>query len=117
MAPEMIPVRRSEDRCRSGIPALQLRNRISALLVDSDRSSQIAQSSFLRYYGVDTQTASNGYQVYACQGINCKIIGMTGCWCEMHEQAILDAGANKAIEKPFFPATLLPILRELDDEL
>ncbi|KAH8517568.1 hypothetical protein H0E87_005480 [Populus deltoides] len=142
MAPEMIPVRRSEDRCRSGIPVLQLRNRISALLVDSDRSSQIAQSSFLRYYGVDTQTASNGLSAFVLasassstfdliiidislpvmnglglQGINFKIIGMTGCWCEMHEQAILDAGANKAIEKPFFPATLLPILRELDDEL
>lgn len=64
MAPEMIPVRRSEDRCRSGIPVLQLRNRISALLVDSDRSSQIAQSSFLRYYGVDTQTASNGLSAF-----------------------------------------------------
>ncbi|KAJ7008942.1 hypothetical protein NC653_007565 [Populus alba x Populus x berolinensis] len=60
----MIPVRRSEDRCRSGIPVLQLRNRISALLVDSDRSSQIAQSSFLRLYGVDTQTASNGLSAF-----------------------------------------------------
>ncbi|KAB5569819.1 hypothetical protein DKX38_003612 [Salix brachista] len=115
-------------------------------MVDTDRSSQIAQSSFLRYYGVDSKTASNGLSAFVlassstfdltindmdlpvmngreairyirARGINCKIIGMAGCWCEMHEQAILDAGADKAIEKPYFPATLLPILRELDDEL
>ncbi|KAJ7008943.1 two-component response regulator ARR22 [Populus alba x Populus x berolinensis] len=93
---------------------IPLRNRISALLVDSDRSSQIAQSSFLRLYGVDTQTASNGLSAFVlasassstsdlividislpvmdglgvasairymrARGINCKIIGMTGCW-------------------------------------
>ena len=64
MAPEMTPVRRSEDQRQSGIPVLQLGNRIAVLLVDTDRSSQIAQSSFLRYYGVDSQTASNGLSAF-----------------------------------------------------
>ncbi|CAK7349467.1 unnamed protein product [Dovyalis caffra] len=146
MSPAMNPVRPSENRHGRGLPALQLKNQIKALLVDSDRSCQMAQSSFLRYYGVETQTATNGLSAYMlasnssfdliiidislpvmngleairymrARGVTCKIVGMAGCWCEMHKQAILDAGADIAMEKPLFLGTMVPILRELDGEL
>lgn len=49
-------------------------------------------------------------------GINTMIVGMSITWTERARQALLDAGADEAIEKPLSPDTLLPILWTLDGQ-
>ncbi|EEF41304.1 two-component response regulator 24 [Ricinus communis] len=137
----------SEDPNVIRFPAMTLRNRMSALLVDNHRCCRLVQMGMLQYYGIETQAVEtaqaaidlltsghlfdlividsrlpvlNGIETtrhIRTMGVCSKIAGLIGSSRERDRQAFLDAGADAVFEKPLVPERLVPMLMQMDGQI
>ncbi|KAJ4978541.1 hypothetical protein NE237_009321 [Protea cynaroides] len=126
---------------------LQLRNRITALVVDNSISIQLYHTALLSRFGVDNRAVENGQQVVdlycngasfdlilmdnfmpvvngrqatrtlRAMGVRSMIVGVSSVFREDERQEFIDAGLDDFQEKPLTCAKLIHILRELESSL
>uniref|UniRef100_A0A2N9HNE4 Response regulatory domain-containing protein n=1 Tax=Fagus sylvatica TaxID=28930 RepID=A0A2N9HNE4_FAGSY len=123
------------------------KNKLTALVVDSERVCRVLEKAFLLSFGVETEAVETGEAAVEliasganfnlividmflpvmngpetarqirAMGVQSRILGITPMFDERDQQEFLAAGVDEFIEKPLSPEILIPILMELDNQI
>ncbi|KAF4387003.1 hypothetical protein G4B88_024575 [Cannabis sativa] len=122
------------------------RNRLTALVVDSESFCRMLEKSFLSAYGVETEDVESGSAAFELiqggatfdlivinphlcgisgietarllrnMGVQSRIVGSSAMYVEEERSCFLRAGGDHYVEKPFGPHLFIPILQQLDNQ-